>query len=138
MRRAVVGALLLLVAVGGPALGAYADAATAASTLRTTQLAAPTGLSATGGCTTGLPKLPRVSLSWTPTTTSFATGYDVYRGVGAGPQTLLTTLSLRTTSTYVDTAVLVLTTYTYSVRTRFASWSKASSSVSASTPTLCL
>jgi hypothetical protein len=138
MRRALVGALLLVAAVGAPALASYGDSATAASTLRTTQLAAPTGLTATGGCSSGLPKLPRVTLSWTATTSSFATGYDVYRAVGGGTQTLLTTLSPRTVTSYVDSAVLVATSYTYSVRTRYASWSKASSNASASTPVLCL
>jgi hypothetical protein len=138
MRRAVVGALLLVVAVGGPALGSFADSATAASTLRTTQLAAPTGLSATGGCSTGIPKLPRVTLSWTATTSTFATGYDVYRAVGGGTQTLLTTLSPRTVASYVDSAVIVATSYTYSVRTRYALWSKASSNASATTPVVCL
>lgn len=138
MRRAAVGALLLLLLVAGPALGSFADGSTAASTLRTTSLSAPTGLSASGGCSGGLPKLPRVTLSWTATTTPFATGYDVYRGIGAGSQTLLTTLSPRTVTSYVDSAVLVATSYSYSVRTRYLSWSKASSTASATTPVLCL
>jgi hypothetical protein len=138
MRRAVVGALLLVAAVGAPALGSFADAATAASTLRTTQLAAPTGLTAAGGCSSGLPKLPRVTLSWTATTSTFATGYDVYRGLTAGTQTLLTSLSPRTVTSYIDSTAVLGTTYSYSVRTRFASWSKASSNASATTPVLCL
>ncbi|HUR51534.1 MAG TPA: hypothetical protein VMZ11_05375 [Mycobacteriales bacterium] len=135
MRRAAVGAVALVLAVAAPALGSFRDTAKAASTLATTQLAAPTGLTAVAGCNLVVPK---VTLSWTATTTTFATGYDVYRGVGAGTQTLLTTLSPRTVTSYVDNTVALLTSYTYSVRTRFASWSKASSNASASTPVLCL
>lgn len=138
MRRVLLTALVLLVVVSGPAFGSFADSARAASSFSTTQLAAPTALTATGGCTTSTPKLPRVSLSWTATTTSFATGYDVYRAIGAGTPLLLTTLSPRTVTSYVDTAVLVVTSYTYTVRTRFASWSKASAAASATTPALCL
>jgi hypothetical protein len=138
VRRAAVVAVLLVVAVAGPAVGSFLDSATAASTLSTTQLAAPTGLTATAGCTTTIPKLPKVTLSWTATTTTFATGYDIYRAVGAGPSTLLTTVSPRTTVTYVDNAVLVLTSYTYTVKTRFQLWTKASSTASATTPAVCL
>jgi hypothetical protein len=138
MRRAAIGALLLVVGVCGPALGSFADSATAASTVTTTSLAAPTGLSATGGCSTGIPKLPRVTLSWTATTSTFATGYDVYRGLTAGSQTLLTSISPRTLTSYVDSTAVLGTTYSYSVRTRYASWSKASSNASATTPVLCL
>lgn len=138
MRRAAAGALLLLVVLGGPALGSYGDSATAASSLSTTSLAAPTGFTATAGCTTSIPKLPKVTLSWTATTSTFATGYDIYRATGAGSQTLLTSVSPRTVTSYVDNSVSLITSYTYSVRTRYASWSKASSNASATTAALCL
>lgn len=135
MRRAtVLGALALLVAVGAPTLASYADSAIARSTLSTTQLAAPTGLSATPGCN-GLSA--KVTLSWTATSSTYATGYDVYRAVGAGSSTLLASVSGRTTTTYTDTSVSLLTSYTYVVRARYQSWSKASSSASATTANLC-
>ena len=138
MRRAAGGALLLLVVLGGPALGSFGDSATAASTLTTTSLAAPTSFTATAGCTTSIPKVPKVTLSWTATTSTFATGYDVYRAVGAGTQTLLTSVSPRTVTSYVDNSVSLVTSYTYSVRTRYAAWSKASSNASATTAVVCL
>jgi hypothetical protein len=138
VRRSAVVAVLLVLAVAGPAVGSFLDPATAASTLSTTQLAAPTGLTATAGCTATIPKLPKVTLSWTATTSAFATGYDVYRAVGIGPSTFLATVTPRTTVTYVDSAVLVATSYTYTVKTRYAAWTKASSTASATTPTLCL
>jgi hypothetical protein len=132
-----VGAVLLVLVVTAPALGSFLDSATAASSVTTAQLAAPTGLTATAGCA-GLPSLPRVSLAWTATSTTFATGYDVYRAVGAGASTYLATVTPRTTVTYVDTAVVLSTTYTYTVKTRYASWTKASLTASATTALLCL
>ncbi|MDP9183476.1 MAG: hypothetical protein M3P04_11950 [Actinomycetota bacterium] len=138
MRRVVLGGVVGAVVFATPALSAFLNSATAASTLSTTQLAEPTGLGATAGCTTAIPKLPQVTLSWTATTTTFATGYDVYRAVGAGPSTYLATVTPRTTITYVDTTVAVLTTYTYTVKTRYASWSKASATASATTAAVCL
>jgi hypothetical protein len=138
MRRAVIGGVAGVLLLATPALSSFLDSATAAGTNSTSQLAAPTGLSATAGCTTGIPKLPKVTLTWTATTTTFATGYDIYRAVGAGPSTLLTTISPRTTVSYVDNAVALLTSYTYVVKTRYALWTAASSSASASTPVLCL
>lgn len=111
------------------------DIATSGSTVTTSSLAAPTGVTATAGCN-GL--LPKVTLAWTATVTTYATGYDVYRAVGTGPSTLLTSLAPRTAVGYVDSAVAVLTSYTYTVVTRFESWTKASSTASATTPALCL
>jgi hypothetical protein len=125
-----------LVLVATPAVATLGDSATASAAFTTTSLAAPTGLTATAGCV-GL-ATPKVTLSWTATTSTYATGYDVYRAVGAGASTLLTSVSPRTTVTYVDTAVSLLTSYTYTVKTRYASWTKASGTASATTAAVCL
>lgn len=135
MSRVAVVVLVVVLAAAAPAIATMGDSATSASTVTTSSLAAPTALTATAGCN-GL--LPKVTLGWTATATTYATGYDVYRAVGAGPSTLLASVSPRTTVSYVDTAVAVLTSYTYTVRTRFQSWTKASSTASATTPALCL
>jgi hypothetical protein len=136
VRRLLVGGPFLLLLAATPAVATLGDAATANASLATTQLAAPTGLSATAACA-GL-GTSRVTLSWTATTTTFATGYDIYRAVGLGPSTFLASVSPRTTVTYTDTSLSLLTSYSYTVRTRFQSWSKASTSASATTPGLCL
>lgn len=134
MRRAA-PALVVLLVLAAPAEAAFQQAAAATATHSTDHLTAPTGLTATAGCNLLAFK---VSLAWTATTTAFATGYDIYRATGAGQPVLLASVTPRTTVTYVDTSVVGLTTYTYTVRTRFASWTKASASASASTPLLCL
>jgi hypothetical protein len=135
MRRAVVLALVAAVVVATPALATFGDSATAAVGSTTTQLAAPTGVTATAGCNGVVPK---VTVTWTATTTTFATGYDIYRAVGGGASTLLTSVSGRTTVSYVNTGLSLLTTYTYTVKTRYASWSKASTTASATTAVVCL
>ena len=135
MSRVAVLVMVVVLAAAAPAVATMGDSATSASTVTTSSLAAPTGVTATAGCN-GL--LPKVTLAWTATATTYATGYDVYRAVGAGPASLLTTITPRTTVGYVDSAVVVLTSYTYTVVTRFQSWTKASSTASATTPALCL
>ena len=134
--RAVPVLAAALVLVATPAVATLGDGATASAPFTTTTLAAPTGLTATAGCV-GL-AAAKVTLAWTATTSAFATGYDVYRAVGAGASTYLTSVSPRTTVSYVDTAVSLLTSYTYTVRTRFASWSTASGTASATTGAVCL
>lgn len=136
MKRWVVGGALLVIGVATPAIAAYSDSATSASAFTTTQLAAPTGVSAAGGCAGTL--APKVTLTWTATATTFATGYDVYRAIGGGASNYLTTVTPRTTVTYVDTAVSLLTSYTYTLKTRYQSWTKASATASATTPVVCL
>lgn len=135
MRRLTVLATIGVVALATPALATYLDSANAAAAFTTSQLAAPTGVAAAGSCSGGL---PRVTVTWTATTTAFATGYDVYRAVGLGPSTYLTTVTPRTKVSYIDTAVGLLTSYTYTLKTRYVSWSKASSTASATTPLVCL
>ena len=126
----------LLLLVSSPALATLGDSATSASTFTTTSLAAPTSLVATAGCV-GV-AAAKVTLTWTATTSTYATGYDIYRAVGAGAPALLTSVSPRTVATYTDTAVSLLTTYTYTVRSKYQNWIKASSSASATTGAVCV
>ena len=130
------GVVAAVLVAASPALASYLDSATATATFTTTSLAAPTGVGAVGGCAGTLQ--PKVTVTWTATVTTFATGYDVYRAVGLGPSTYLTTVSPRTTVTYVDTAVAILTQYTYTLKTKYQSWTKASSTATATTPAVCL
>jgi hypothetical protein len=150
--RAVPVLTAALVLVATPAVATLGDSATASAAFTTTTLAAPTGLTATAGCA-GL-AAAKVTLGWTATTSAFATGYDVYRAVGGGASTFLASVSPRavgggastflasvsprTTVAYVDTAVSLLTQYTYTVRARFAAWSTASGTASATTGAVCL
>jgi hypothetical protein len=136
MNKAVVGLPFAILLLASPALATLGDSATSSSSFTTTQLAAPTALDAVGGCA-GLAS-PKVTLTWTATATTFATGYDIYRAVGVGPSVFLASVSPRTTVTYTDTAVVGLTSYTYIVRTKYQSWTKASTPDPATTPGVCL
>lgn len=136
MRAVPVLAAAVVVLVATPAVATMGDSASASAALATTTLAPPTGLTATAGCV-GL-AAAKVTLGWTASTSAFATGYDVYRAVGAGSSTFLASVSPGTTVAYVDTAVSLLTSYTYTVKARFASWSKASGTASATTAAVCV
>jgi hypothetical protein len=67
----------------------------------------------TGTCSTGTSFLHSVSLSWTASTSSNVTGYNVYRGTASsGPYTKLTS-NLVAALNYTDTAVQAGQTYYY-------------------------
>jgi hypothetical protein len=127
-----VGVLLVVT----PVAAAWLQSATATSTFSTTTLAAPTGLSATRGCTL---TVRHASLSWTATTSSWATGYVVWRKAGNGAFTQLATVPSRLTTTYLDLGLAASTAYTYYVTTTYQSWTAASTQQSVTTEgLLCL
>ncbi|HJR19551.1 MAG TPA: hypothetical protein VJ922_07510 [Actinomycetota bacterium] len=104
----------------------------------TATLLAPTGLGATAGCQTLAPK---ITLTWTATTSTFADGYDVYRSTtSGGPYSSIAHVNGRTTAIYVDASGLSLnTTYYYVIRSTAYGWTSANSSqASAKTPFICL
>jgi hypothetical protein len=69
----------------------------------------------TGNCITDVPIAHSVSLSWTASTSSNVTGYNVYRGTQAsGPYTKLTSSSMVAVS-FTDSAVQAGQTYYYAV-----------------------
>ncbi|WP_283138847.1 carbohydrate-binding protein [Rhizohabitans arisaemae] len=83
----------------------------------------PTNLRTTGTTSSS------ISLAWNPSTDNVGvTGYEVYRGT-----TLVTTA---TGTTYTDTGLAPLTTYTYTVRARDAAGNRSAASASASGTTL--
>src|SRR5439155_24498382 len=74
------GVLMISSCLGAEAFGNFGPSAPAAPTmsLAAATLAAPTGLSASGGCAL-LIIGPQVSLDWNQTSSAFATGYQVLR-----------------------------------------------------------
>ncbi|HLI56047.1 MAG TPA: hypothetical protein VKY26_03335 [Actinomycetota bacterium] len=122
--------LATALAVLGPESPAAATfqppAVTAAATMSSATLAAPTGLS--GSC----PALSSsVVLTWTATTSTFASGYAVFRSTTSGSgYGQIGTVSGRTTTTYTDTGpggILSLGTYYYVVQAKFANWTSPNS-----------
>jgi hypothetical protein len=109
----------LLVAVGVPAtttLAHFTDTATSSASFAADTLAPPTGLAATGGAT--------VTLTWTPSADTYATGYAIYRSATSGTGYVLdSTVTPGTATTSTDSPGAG--TWYYVVRTTYASWTSA-------------
>ena len=101
-------------------------------------LIAPSGLTATGGCTTLGLIGPEIKLTWTASPTTRVTGYEILRGPDPSSLSPLASVNGRTTVTYTDTAVSgVGTTYWYEVEAVAGGSTAASAAVSGKT-ILCL
>ena len=88
------------------------------NTFSATTVAAPTGLTATGA--------PTVTLGWTATASTWATGHRVLRATASGgPYTQIAEISPRTTVSYQDTPGVG--TYYYVVRGYYGTWESANS-----------
>ncbi len=123
------GAALLLAVAPTNALGLFTGSrAVAANSISTNTLAPPTGLAASVSGTS-------VSLTWTATPSSFASGYDVLRStISGGPYTQIAQVTPRTTLTYVDSTVTAGTTYYYVLRAYYQSWLSTSTAQVSATP----
>ena len=117
-----VGLLLaasLWIAPGSITLARFTDVATSTGGLGVDTLAPPTGLAATGGS--------GVSLTWTPTVDTYATGYDVRRGtVSGGPYVSVGTVTPGSASSTTDAPGTG--TYFYVLRATYQSWASADTS----------
>jgi hypothetical protein len=104
-----------------PALARMTDGETVAVTFSTETLDPPTNLD--GTATLGL----IVTLTWTATVDTRATGYQVLRSTtSGGPYTQIAAVTPRTTTTYIDVPI-VPGTYHYVLRTYFGSWTSVNS-----------
>lgn len=118
------------------AWAAFQQQATAQSTFSTDVMQPPTNLSASANCTGALLDIEGVSLTWTATPTTWATGQEVrIATTSAGPWSTLATVA-RTATSYSANNLLPLTTYWFEIRAVSGSWSAPSSVVSRAT-TLC-
>jgi hypothetical protein len=135
----VVGLVLSTVLVATSSSGASFSGTTAnaGNSAAADQLSAPSGLTATASTVAC-----RISLSWTATSSTWATGHHVYRtGSTSGPYNLIATVTPRTTTTYADesTALKVGLNYYYQVRAYHGSWlSPWSNTAGATAPASCL
>ena len=117
-----------------PVRSGWWDTSNAALTVTSGSLAPATALSAT---LTGTVVAPTVSLTWTPTTTTYATGYRVFRDTDTGAYAQIATVDGRTTSSTVDSTVAASTTYTYYLRAYVSSWTANSATVTITTTGTC-
>ena len=125
--------MALAVAILSMAVSAYAvwsnSFANTGNDFASDTLNPPAGLGATGGAS--------VSLSWTATADTYASGHRVLRGTATGgPYTQIAEVTPRTTTTYPDSPAAG--TYYYVVRAFYQSWesvnsNEASASVTVST-----
>jgi hypothetical protein len=116
------------------------DASVATASLSSATLAAPSGLTAQNQNCVSLTST-QVKLTWTATTSTWATGYEIFRSTtSGGPYTSRGTTSGSSTVTWVDTSVSFLTTYFYVVEASKNSWRSVNSNqASVTTPTqLCV
>lgn len=130
LRPLLVAALAGAVAVGAVPLAhaAFVDPSRASVTFSTGSLSAPTGLTVQKRCTLGALGVvlgAALDLSWTPSTTTWATGQRVVVTDGTGIEVANKTLSATATSTSVDLPLISGGTYTSRVRATYGSWSSA-------------
>lgn len=117
---ALAAGLVAMVAIG-PAptsLARFTDAALSTGTLGSDTLAPPTALSATGGTS--------VTLAWTPTTDTYATGYDLRRSstIG-GPYASVGSVTPGSASTTTDGPASG--TWHYVLRSTYQGWASVDS-----------
>jgi len=142
MRRtgAILAFLAALTTGAAPAAAQWSATGNGPTSSGALTLAAPSGLSAAAGCV-AIVLIPRVTLTWTASPSTFTAGYDILRStVSGGPYSQVGTASGGATTTFADSASLGLNiTYFYVIRARRTNWISAQTTqVSVKTPLLCL
>jgi hypothetical protein len=118
----------LLGSTTGISLARLTKSAASTQAISTDTLSPPTALAATGGTT--------AALTWTATTDTHATGYDLQRGtVSGGPYSVVASITPRTTVAATD-APGSSGTYFYVLRSVFQSWTSVNSNQASATITL--
>ncbi len=124
MLAAILLASTFLAATPRFSLARFTDTATSTGSLASDTLAAPTSLAATGGTS--------VTLTWTPTVDTYATGYTVLRGsASGGPYTSVGSVTPRTAATTTDSPGAG--TWYYVLRSVYQSWTSADSNQASAT-----
>ncbi len=140
-RRVAVAAGVALGALGAAATAgaSYTDSTSAAATYTAGALQPATAPAATAGtCSTVTGD--RTVLTWTATTSTWASGYEIARSTTAGgPYTVIATVSGVGTTTYNDGPLAFSTTYYYAIRATKHQWRSADATVSRKTKSsLCI
>lgn len=112
-------ACVVMASIGAVSLALQTDTTQIqSSTFSTDTLNAPPGLGATGGLS--------ISLSWTATVDTYASGHRVYRATAAGgPYSQVAEVTPRTTVSHVDNPGIG--TFYYVVRAYYQSWESVES-----------
>lgn len=124
----VVAVVSAALSVSSVALAAFTSSPTATTTLATNTLAPPTDPAAANGPCTPLNK--SVVVSWTPTTSTWADGYEILGSLLAvGPFTTIATVDGAATTSYTVNGLATATTYHYVVKATKANWRSAPTAV---------
>jgi len=116
--------------IGGTATAAYAmfdSSGSAVQPVSTQTLQLPTGVGATLTSQCKASKAQQVTVTWTASTSAFATGYTIQRN-----STTVATVSAATTS-WIDNTVAHSTAYTYTVLATYQQWSSGASAAPVTT-----
>jgi len=130
IRTALVAAVLLALLLALPTAGAFFSNPTSndANSSGADILAPPTGLAAACG--------PTITLDWTATVDTYATGYRVFRaGTPGGPYSQIAEITPRTTVTYDDTPPAGI--HYYVVRAYYLSWESVDGSEAVASTGTC-
>ncbi len=131
-RAALALTMLLLALLQVPALAFSGTSDSSGNAWAAATLAAPTLVTATGGCSGSA---PNVAVQWTAAAN--ASGYGILRATSiAGPYTQVGSV---TATTFTDVSVATASTYYYAVRSTAGTWfSEPSAPAVALTPLVCL
>jgi hypothetical protein len=137
-RRTVVGLVALAcLATATVARAAFSTNTAASHGLSSATLQPASGLTGTTSCN-GLGQA-KVTLNWTATPSTFATGYTVTRHWGSNPVPESTvSVTPRTTTTLVQTGLSTGTTYTWHLWAVKSNWTSTELTVTKTTPGLCI
>lgn len=117
------GALSIL--SGGVALAAFTSSVSGTTDFTTRDLLPPSGLAATGSCSTAL----EAALNWTAGS-SWADGQEIWRSTTAGAAGTRLATAAATATSYTDRTVAIGATYYYRVKSVKVSWVESSAEVS--------
>lgn len=137
LRAASAVALAAALTVALPAAARFAEEPSiAGNTFSTPTLQPASGTGASPSCDGATGK---ITLTWTATESTFADGYDVYRGTApGGPYSFVAHVTGRTTTGYDDTGLPLGATRSYVVQATAFNWTSADSTeASATTPSTC-
>jgi 1-aminocyclopropane-1-carboxylate deaminase/D-cysteine desulfhydrase-like pyridoxal-dependent ACC family enzyme len=125
-----IAAVVVVCSVGATATAAYAmfsSSGSAIEAISTQTLQPPTSVAAALTSLCNKNKTQQVTVTWTASTSAFATGYTIQRN-----STTVATVSAATTS-WIDNTVAHSTAYTYTVLATYKSWSSGANAPAVTT-----
>lgn len=128
----------LSIAIAIPAYAQFGISVSVSSnSFSTATLQPPTELSASASCD-GV-DTAKITLNWTATSSTFADGYDIFRGsADGGPYTKIDHVTGGTTTTHTNLALTTSTPYFYVVQSTASTWTTINSNqAQATTPATC-